>query len=103
MNGGVLNIQVTGRSDGSEGLESKSKITINDGELFVYAYDDAINVEVVTTQSASRLMAVRFSPLQITMTASVLDFGNSKTPSDQRVENFLVACCLSAHQKIVPL
>ena len=44
MNGGVLNIQVTGRSDGSEGLESKSKITINDGELFVYAYDDAINV-----------------------------------------------------------
>lgn len=44
INGGVLNIQVTGRSDGSEGLESKSKITINDGEVFVYAYDDAINV-----------------------------------------------------------
>lgn len=31
-------------SDGSEGLESKSKITINGGEIFVYAYDDAINV-----------------------------------------------------------
>ena len=44
INGGSLNIQVTGRSDGSEGLESKSKITVNDGELFVYAYDDAINV-----------------------------------------------------------
>ena len=44
INGGSLNIQVTGKSDGSEGLESKSKITINDGELFVYAYDDAINV-----------------------------------------------------------
>ena len=44
INGGTLNIQVTGRSDGSEGLESKSKITINDGEVFVYAYDDAINV-----------------------------------------------------------
>ncbi|MGM9736671.1 MAG: carbohydrate-binding domain-containing protein [Candidatus Cryptobacteroides sp.] len=43
IDGGSLNIQVTGRSDGSEGLESKSKITINDGELFVYAYDDAIN------------------------------------------------------------
>ncbi|MGN0194985.1 MAG: carbohydrate-binding domain-containing protein [Candidatus Cryptobacteroides sp.] len=43
IDGGLLNIQVTGRSDGSEGLESKSKITINDGELFVYAYDDAIN------------------------------------------------------------
>ena len=44
INGGTLNIQVTGRSDGSEGLESKSKITVNDGEVFVYAYDDAINV-----------------------------------------------------------
>lgn len=44
INGGHLNIQVTGISDGSEGLESKSKITINDGEVFVYAYDDAINV-----------------------------------------------------------
>lgn len=44
INGGQLNIQVTGVSDGSEGLESKSKITINGGEVFVYAYDDAINV-----------------------------------------------------------
>ena len=44
INGGLLNIQVTGKSDGSEGLESKSKITINNGEVFVYAYDDAINV-----------------------------------------------------------
>ena len=44
INGGSLNIQVTGRSEGSEGLESKKKITINDGELFVYSYDDAINV-----------------------------------------------------------
>ena len=44
INGGSLNIQVTGRSDGSEGLESKTKITVNDGEIFVYAYDDAINV-----------------------------------------------------------
>ena len=44
MNDGFVNIQVTGRSDGSEGLESKSKITVNGGEIFVYAYDDAINV-----------------------------------------------------------
>lgn len=44
INGGLVNIQVTGRSDGSEGLESKSKITVNDGQVFVYAYDDAINV-----------------------------------------------------------
>ena len=44
LNGGFINIQVTGRSDGSEGFESKSKMTINGGDLFVYAYDDAINV-----------------------------------------------------------
>lgn len=44
INGGSLNIQVTGRSDGSEGLESKKKITVNNGEIFVYSYDDAINV-----------------------------------------------------------
>lgn len=44
INGGRLNIQVKGRSDGSEGLESKSKITVNDGDISVYAYDDAINV-----------------------------------------------------------
>lgn len=44
INGGLVNIQVTGRSDGSEGLESKSKITVNGGQIFVYAYDDAINV-----------------------------------------------------------
>lgn len=44
IDGGLLNIQVTGRSDGSEGLESKNLITVNGGQVFVYAYDDAINV-----------------------------------------------------------
>ncbi len=43
IDGGVLNISVTGKSDGSEGLESKAGITINDGEVSVYAYDDAMN------------------------------------------------------------
>ena len=44
IQGGRLVIYVTGKSDGSEGLESKTKITINDGEIYVRAYDDAINV-----------------------------------------------------------
>ncbi len=43
IDGGQMNISVTGISDGSEGLESKSSLTINDGEVYVYAYDDAIN------------------------------------------------------------
>ncbi len=43
ISGGVLNISVTGVSDGSEGLESKSVLTIDGGEIYIYAYDDAIN------------------------------------------------------------
>ena len=38
ISGGKLNISVTGASDGSEGLES-----ISGGEIYSYAYDDAIN------------------------------------------------------------
>lgn len=43
VSGGKLNIAVTGKSDGSEGLESKATMTISGGEVYVYAYDDAIN------------------------------------------------------------
>lgn len=43
VSGGKLNISVTGKSDGSEGLESKATMTISGGEVYVYAYDDAIN------------------------------------------------------------
>lgn len=43
INGGNLNIAVTGQSDGSEGLESKSTITVNSGVVYIYAYDDAMN------------------------------------------------------------
>lgn len=43
ISGGTLNISVTGASDGSEGLESKATLTISGGEVYSYAYDDAIN------------------------------------------------------------
>lgn len=43
IEGGKLNIWVSGASDGSEGLESKSVLTINGGEIYIKAYDDAIN------------------------------------------------------------
>lgn len=49
INGGELNISVTGISDGSEGLESKSGITINDGKIYIYAYDDAMNASADIT------------------------------------------------------
>lgn len=43
INSGNITIRSLGQCEGSEGLESKQKITINGGELNVMAYDDAIN------------------------------------------------------------
>lgn len=55
INGGELNISVTGVSDGSEGLESKSTITINDGEIYIYAYDDAMNASTDITINGGKV------------------------------------------------
>ena len=43
INGGNLTITTTGQQDGSEGLESKNTLYINDGTLTIHTYDDAIN------------------------------------------------------------
>ena len=43
INDGEINIEVTGQSEGSEGMESKSSITVNGGETKVISYDDGIN------------------------------------------------------------
>ena len=42
VNGGDIMVRATG-DKGSEGMESKSTITVNGGQTAVYAYDDAIN------------------------------------------------------------
>ena len=39
---GILNVMVTGVSDGSEGIESKSVLTVERGDVYVYAYGDAM-------------------------------------------------------------
>lgn len=57
ISGGELLISVTGISDSSEGLESKSKITINGGVVFAYAYDDAINASGDFTVNGGRVYA----------------------------------------------
>ena len=57
ITGGKLNISVTGRSDGSEGLESKAKLTIDGGETYVYAYDDAINAGASITLNGGCVFA----------------------------------------------
>ncbi|MDE5795923.1 MAG: carbohydrate-binding domain-containing protein [Muribaculaceae bacterium] len=41
INGGEINVTTTG--NGAEGIESKSVLTINDGNITVYSTDDAIN------------------------------------------------------------
>ena len=43
ITGGEINISVTGKNDGAEGLESKANMTISGGDIYIYAYDDAIN------------------------------------------------------------
>lgn len=55
IDGGSLNIAVTGVSDGSEGLESKSAITINDGDVYIYAYDDAMNASTDISVNGGRV------------------------------------------------
>lgn len=57
VNGGKLNISVTGVSDGSEGLESKAALNVNDGEIYVYAYDDAINAASAINISGGKIYA----------------------------------------------
>ncbi len=54
---GKLNISVTGVSDGSEGLESKARLTITGGEVFSYAYDDAINASSAINISGGKVYA----------------------------------------------
>ena len=44
LTGGKLNIAATGKSEGTEGLESGANLSVSNGEMYVYAYDDAINV-----------------------------------------------------------
>lgn len=57
ISGGKLNISVTGVSDGSEGLESKAMLTVTGGEVYSYAYDDAINAASAINISSGKVYA----------------------------------------------
>ncbi|MCC8114714.1 MAG: carbohydrate-binding domain-containing protein [Bacteroidales bacterium] len=57
ISGGVLNISVTGQSDSSEGLESKASMTISGGDVYVWAYEDAINASSAFTVTGGRVYA----------------------------------------------
>jgi hypothetical protein len=45
VNSGSIYINCTQRSDGGEGLESKSTLTINGGNIDIHTYDDCLNAE----------------------------------------------------------
>jgi hypothetical protein len=45
VNSGTIYINCTQKSEGGEGLESKSLLTINGGNIDIHTYDDCINAE----------------------------------------------------------
>ena len=55
INGGVTDINVMGASEGSEGMESKSTITFNGGEMMVKSYDDGINAKSDITINGGKI------------------------------------------------
>jgi hypothetical protein len=57
VSGGTINVAVTGVSDGSEGIESKKEMNISGGEIYAYAYDDAINAGTALNISGGKIFA----------------------------------------------
>lgn len=57
MSNGKLNIAVSGKSDGSEGLESDGSVNVRGGEMYVYAYDNGINVDISLSVSGGKVYA----------------------------------------------
>lgn len=55
INGGVIDINVAGQSEGAEGMESKSTITFNGGEVVVKSYDDGINASSDITINGGKI------------------------------------------------
>ena len=44
LNGGEIDVCVFGRGERNEGVEAKMDMAVNGGSMYVYAYDDAVNV-----------------------------------------------------------
>ena len=88
INGGDIDVVVSGVSDGSEGIESKSTITINDGTVYSYAYDDAMNAATDITVNGGRVFcyAVNNDGIDsngtITVTGGVIIASGSSRPEE---------------------
>lgn len=56
ISGGEIIVKTTG-GEGSEGIESKANMTISGGNVYVYAYDDALNASTNITISGGNVCA----------------------------------------------
>lgn len=57
INGGTIAVKLTGTGDGTEAIESKDAITVNDGFIAASSYDDAINSKLDFTMNGGYLFA----------------------------------------------
>jgi len=55
INGGTISVRCIGKCEGSEGIESKKQITVNDGKIDVLTYDDAINAATLVKVTGGEL------------------------------------------------
>ena len=58
INGGDITVRCVGKCEGSEGIESKTSITINGGKVDVMTYDDAINAAELVTVNDGEIYCI---------------------------------------------
>ena len=79
IEGGEVKACSTGKTDGSEGLESKAKILISGGDTYVYSYDDAVNSAGDFTMSGGKLYAYAVNNDAIDSNANIYITGGEAT------------------------
>ena len=88
INGGYLTLYAVGKADGSEAFESKTSITINNGSLYIYAYDDAMNAKRNITINGGKVFALATnndgidSNGTLTITGGLVISSGTKTPEE---------------------
>lgn len=75
ISGGVLNILAAAVSDGAEGLDCASSLTISGGSVYACAYDDALNVSKNLTIDSGKLYAYSINNDGIDVTAQFAAMG----------------------------
>ena len=58
INGGDITVRCVGQCEGSEGIESKTSITVTGGKIDVMTYDDAINATNLVTVTGGQIFCL---------------------------------------------